>query len=62
MRISKAGWVLAVLVLLGAWALHLQRLDAQDIWWDEARNIEVSARPLARIAGSSELDPAGHHG
>ena len=56
MRISKAGWVLVVLVLLGAWALHLQRLDAQDIWWDEARNIEVAARPLARIAGSSELD------
>jgi len=53
---GKAGWLFVILVLLGAWALHLQRLDAQDIWWDEARNIEVAARPLARIAGSSELD------
>ncbi len=53
---SKAGWAVALLILLGAWALYLQGLDAQDIWWDEARNIEVAARPLARIAGSQELD------
>ena len=56
MRARKAEWLLAVLVLLGAWALYLQRLDAQDIWWDEARNIEVAARPLAQIAGAPELD------
>jgi mannosyltransferase len=55
-RARKAEWLLAVLVLLGAWALYLQRLDAQDIWWDEARNIEVATRPLAQIAGAPELD------
>ena len=53
---AKAGWAVALLILLGAWALYLQRIDAHDIWWDEARNIEVATRPLARIAGSPELD------
>jgi mannosyltransferase len=53
---KAAAWIVVVLILLGAWALYLQRLDAQDIWWDEARNIEVATRPLAQIAGSSELD------
>ena len=53
---TKAGWAVALLILLGAWVLYLQRIDAQDIWWDEARNIEVATRPLARISGSPELD------
>ena len=56
MKTRKAEWVVAILILLGAWALYLQRLDAQDIWWDEARNIEVATRPLAQIAGAPELD------
>ncbi len=47
--------VLAVLVL-AAFALRLYRLDFQDIWWDEARNIDVSSRPLAQIATAGELD------
>jgi mannosyltransferase len=55
-RARKAEWAIAVLILLGAWALYLQRLDGQDIWWDEARNIEVAARPLSQIAGAPELD------
>ncbi|MBN1658479.1 MAG: glycosyltransferase family 39 protein [Anaerolineae bacterium] len=42
--------------MLASWALRLQRLDAQDIWWDEARNIDVATRPLAQIAGAPELD------
>ena len=53
---TKAQWAVAILILLGAWTLYLQRLDAQDIWWDEARNIEVATRPLAQIAGAPELD------
>ena len=53
---TKAQWAVALLILLGAWTLYLQRLDAQDIWWDEARNIEVATRPLAQIAGAPELD------
>jgi hypothetical protein len=48
--------VITVLVLLFAWALRLQRLDFQDIWWDEARNIEVATQPLAQIAMSPRLD------
>jgi uncharacterized membrane protein len=52
----KIEWAVLVLLLLAAWALRLQWLDAQDIWWDEARNIAVATRPLTQIAGSSELD------
>lgn len=44
------------LILIAAFALRLCRLDAQDIWWDEARNLDVAARPLAQIAVSGELD------
>jgi hypothetical protein len=55
-RTSRIEWAVVLLLLLASWALRLQRLDAQDIWWDEARNIEVATRPLARIATSPELD------
>lgn len=47
--------VWAVLVL-AAFALRLYRLDGQDLWWDEARNLDVAARPLAQIAVAGELD------
>ncbi len=47
---------LLLLLLLTAFALRLYRLDAQDIWWDEARNIDVASRPLAQIATAGELD------
>ncbi len=52
----KFEWAVVVLLLLICWALRLQRLDAQDVWWDEARNIEVATRPLTQIAGAPELD------
>ncbi len=52
---AQSGWLLVAL-LLAALALRLYRLDAQDIWWDEARNIDVAARPLAQIATAGELD------
>ena len=39
-----------LLLILAAFALRLYRLDLQDVWWDEARNIEVAARPVTGIA------------
>lgn len=56
MRTRKLQWAVVLLLLLAAWALRLYRLDAQDIWWDEARNIDVATRPLAQIATAPELD------
>ncbi len=53
--LSWQRWAL-LLLLLAAWALRLHRLDMQDIWWDEARNIDVATRPLAQIAPAPELD------
>jgi 4-amino-4-deoxy-L-arabinose transferase-like glycosyltransferase len=47
---------LLVLLLWTALALRVFRLDAQDIWWDEARNIDVASRPLSAIARAGELD------
>lgn len=56
MALRKIEWAAAVLLLLISWTLRLQRLDAQDIWWDEARNIEIATRPMTQIAQSPELD------
>ena len=53
--LSRRGGLL-LLLLLAAFALRLYRLDLQDVWWDEARNIEVAARPVAEIATAGELD------
>jgi hypothetical protein len=47
---------LLLLILLLAWALRLVGLDTQDIWWDEARNIDVALRPFAQVAVAPELD------
>ncbi|MFQ6014565.1 MAG: glycosyltransferase family 39 protein [Anaerolineae bacterium] len=47
--------MLIVILLIGFW-LRLYRLDFQDIWWDEGRNIDVASRDLAIIASSGELD------
>jgi len=58
-RAKKTAWVYRAalfLVVLLAFALRLCRLDFQDIWWDEARNIDVAGRALAQIAGAPELD------
>ncbi len=43
-------------VLLAAFALRLHELARQDIWWDEARNIDVALRPFLQIATAPELD------
>ncbi len=50
------------LLVLVAFALRLWRIDVQDIWWDEARNIDVALRPLAAIPRAPELDihPPGY--
>lgn len=55
-RSQLAAHLLILILLAGAWALRLHRLDFQDIWWDEARNISVAMRPLAAIAQAPELD------
>lgn len=50
-------WRLSLLGgLLIGWGLRLQYLIRQNIWWDEARNIDVALRPLSQIATSPELD------
>ncbi len=54
-RLAPLHGLLLVLIL-AAFALRLYRLDLQDVWWDEARNIEVAARPVAEIATAGELD------
>ncbi|MBW7885354.1 MAG: glycosyltransferase family 39 protein, partial [Caldilineaceae bacterium] len=55
---SLAGWLRMVMVvaLLAAFALRLQALTRQDIWWDEARNIDVALRPFLQIPTAPELD------
>lgn len=54
----QAAWLRAALIalLLAAFALRLASLNLQDIWWDEARNLDVALRPLAEIATAPELD------
>ena len=54
-------WGLLGIVLL-AWGIRLWRLDVQDIWWDEARNIDVALRPVGAILTAPELDihPPGY--
>jgi 4-amino-4-deoxy-L-arabinose transferase-like glycosyltransferase len=47
---------LVIFILLCAFALRLYRLDFQDIWWDEGRNIDVASRSLAVIATAKEMD------
>ncbi|MEZ4865292.1 MAG: glycosyltransferase family 39 protein [Caldilineaceae bacterium] len=48
--------LLLLLLLLAAFALRLQELTRQNIWWDEARNIDVALRPFLQIATAPELD------
>ncbi len=43
-------------MLLAAFALRLYELTRQDIWWDEARNIDVALRPFLQVATAPELD------
>lgn len=43
-------------LLLFAFGVRLQELTRQDIWWDEARNIDVALRPILEIPTAPELD------
>ena len=43
-------------LLLFAFGVRLQELTRQDIWWDEARNIDVALRPFLQIPAAPELD------
>ncbi|MBI1295909.1 hypothetical protein GC175_13225 [bacterium] len=45
-----------LLLLLVGFGLRLIDLTRQNIWWDEARNIEVALRPFLQIATAPELD------
>ncbi len=45
-----------IILLLAAYALRLHELTRQDIWWDEARNIDVALRPFGQVATAPELD------
>ena len=54
--LRRRALLLVGLVLLAALAIRLVNLDSQDIWWDEARNIDVARRPVLDIASSPELD------
>jgi len=48
--------LLLLALLLAAFGLRLQELTRQDIWWDEARNIDVALRPFLQVATAPELD------
>jgi hypothetical protein len=51
---SARYWLIAV--LLAGFALRLHELTRQDIWWDEARNLDVALRPFLQVATAPELD------
>ena len=57
-QLSLRGWQrwLLLAMLLAAFALRLYELTRQDIWWDEARNIDVALRPFLQVATAPELD------
>jgi mannosyltransferase len=56
--LRTASWLRFFLfvILFSAFALRLHELTRQDIWWDEARNIDVALRPVLQIANAPELD------
>ena len=45
-----------VFLLFAGFGLRLHELMRQDIWWDEARNIDVALRPFLQVAIAPELD------
>ena len=47
---------LVIVLLFAAFGLRLHALTVQDIWWDEARNIDVALRPFLNVASALELD------
>jgi mannosyltransferase len=48
--------LLLLALILGSFGLRLYGLAHQDIWWDEARNIDVALRPFGQVATAPELD------
>lgn len=56
--LQQSTWLRLALILLIliAFALRLVDLNLQNIWWDEARNLDVAMRPLTQIATAPELD------
>ncbi|MBP8110056.1 MAG: hypothetical protein KAZ38_20735, partial [Caldilineaceae bacterium] len=48
--------LLLLFTLLAALALRLTDLTLQNIWWDEARNLDVALRPFWQIPTAPELD------
>ncbi len=52
---TRQRWAFIALLLLTL-GLRVYRLDLQDVWWDEARNIDVAARAWTQIATAGELD------
>lgn len=57
-RSGSPAWLRLALIalVLAAFALRLHELARQDIWWDEARNIDVALRPFFQIPTAPELD------
>ncbi len=55
---TGSAWLRPLLLacVLLAFALRLNALGRQDIWWDEARNLDVALRALPAIAAAPELD------
>ena len=55
---ATSRWSQLVLMglLLAGFGLRLHELIRQDIWWDEARNIDVALRPFWQVATAPELD------
>ncbi len=55
---SRRAWFALLALVLLATALRLYRLQAQDIWGDEAFSIALSSRPLDQvIAGGADTHP-----
>jgi hypothetical protein len=48
--------LLLIFVLLTGFALRMHELTRQNIWWDEARNIDVALLPFLEVATAPELD------
>lgn len=55
-RLGNVQRIVLLAIVLLAWWLRLVELARQDIWWDEARNIDVALRPFWQIPTAPELD------
>ena len=58
-EMERRSWIartMVLLTLMAALAVRLIALERQDIWWDEARNIDVALRPFLQVAVAPELD------